>query len=217
MEGVLGRQARKFWDWFESDSAVARGIFLVFLALAAIIWLVPRWITPAITHPTTTHEIYLPAKAEIVKDVKNFFVKSVTLGGAGGIAIAQIERDLSSYKAHAKENSLHFVMIARNKDFSKRILIDYYGKSESSTHIVHSFDQIPSPQANRWGLYSPVSYCVQNNKLIVSREFSLNDAALGLIVAICLFGIAIALVLNLVFTNSLKSIWQKRINSNFRS
>jgi hypothetical protein len=168
MEAAVG--IKKFVYW---ASVYDKTRYVVFLAIIGLLfWQLTRLMTPAATMITTEHEIYLPQNYEVVAGVTNKFVENVSLGGAGGIAMLQIERSMDEYKK-SDNGQNNFIVIDKTKNNSDQhhLAIDYYGKNPTSTHVFHTQHFIKSPAANLWGLYEPESFKILNDKLIVQREF----------------------------------------------
>jgi hypothetical protein len=145
---------------------------------------------------------------EIVSDLKNFFVERIALGGAGGIASMQIERSMDVYIEKERENNLHFLVIG-NKMGERETDLDYFAKGDSTTHVFHAASAIESPVANRWSTYLPETFKVEEGKLIIDRHFKFNIKATLIMMFYFVVTIPLALLLNFIFSLSLKYIYLK--------
>jgi len=198
---TLASTMRKGWMWFLIKSGVLRWFILSILAVGLFLnWVIPAT-QPALMQVATNHAIYLPTNVAIVNDVQNIL-------NGNDIAVMQIEVSTKNYKMMESGYSLHYLTI--KDSITKNIVMDYYAKAPNSTHVIHTRDIITSPEANKWGIYSPTGkMSISNRELIVQRNFSRNDSAIfAIIFCLVLTIILITFVNNLLLTRGLRKIYQ---------
>jgi hypothetical protein len=216
MEAVQRDYVRKLWIWFLLDSAVWRDLILAlsFVLLAGRYAYIHT--TPPITKITTTHEIYMPANVEMAKSVANVLQSAGLFSSVAGIAVPGITMaDVAGFKSKEKEHAAIFVVLAKvavlAKGLNNVVAVHYFGFNKSPFFIRQATEIIESPvAANEWGFYIPISLRIEANRVIVDREFSRSDRAIGLFIVACAGAIILALIISRLLSRYLWLVYKRQ-------
>lgn len=133
--------------------------------------------------------IYIPNRAKKVNALINYFENY----DAGGIAVVQMEINLSDFKSKAK----HFdrIIYSTSKYLNDHFTINYYGTNKKFDYIYHAKSEIEikikRPSTNSYTYYTVKSWYHDNNFIrITYRQIQGNliNICWFIILGICLIG-----------------------------